>query len=155
MGIINKTKDLILCGKFLEAKKEVAFLGKNDLEDILEEIAFDEHSICAYTFLAFLIKENETLEYHALARMLLNIAFCHIQGAYQTALYHTYRSIELSPNDIDLQESLLFFNNIPEKVITDEEAQVIAQDVLLKKPTSKHAQRVLQQQSNTEKKDNH
>jgi hypothetical protein len=152
MDVVKKIKDLILRGRFLKAKKEVAFLSNDELENVLDKIAFDERSISAYTFLAFLIKEHETLKYHALARVLLNIAFCHIEGAYQTALSHAYRSLELTPDDIDLQELLLFFNNIPEKVITDEEAQVIARDVLLKKPTSEHAQRVLQQQLDAKEK---
>jgi hypothetical protein len=98
------------------------------------------------------MREHETLEYHRWAITLLKIAFCHLKGAYQTAFYHTQRAIELAPHDVDLQESLLFFNDIPDKVITDEEAQVIAQDILLKKPTSEPAQRILQQQLDAGKK---
>ena len=113
----NKIKDLILRGRFLEAKKEIPFINCDTLKNVLYKIAFDEHSICAYTFLAFLIREHEILEYHAIARIILEIGFCHIEGAYETALYHTYRSIELSPDDIDLQESLLFLTIFLKKLL--------------------------------------
>jgi tetratricopeptide (TPR) repeat protein len=150
----NKIKDLILRSRFLEAEKEIAFLGEKDLEDILHEIAFDERSICAYTFLAFLIREHEALEWHLFASHLLNIAFCQLEGAYERSLYHIRRAIELRPDDITLKESLLFFNDIPEKVLSDKKAINIAREILHINPASGLAARILSkrlaQNKNTE-----
>jgi hypothetical protein len=49
----------------------------------------------------------------------------------------------MSPDDITLKEALLFFNIIPEKIISDEKAQKIAQEILLINPDSAAANDML------------
>lgn len=51
-------------------------------------------------------------------------------GAYQTALYHSRRSIELNPAQIKLKTKLLMLNHVPEKVVSNDEARIIAHEVL-------------------------
>ena len=118
-------KELILKGDFRKAKSMMNSVTKEQLQTIIFEIGCDEESICAYSFISFLILEQENVEYHCMASELLNIAFPHVIGAYQTSLYHIRRAIELNPSDKDLKETLLFFNDIPEKLVSDEEAQKI------------------------------
>lgn len=141
----NKIKNLIMAGKFQDAKNELSTINEKTLEGILLNIGYDESNICAYAFVCFLLQRDETVNYHTLASTLMENAFCHLEGAYQVAFYHTCRAIDLCPDDIDLHETLLFFNDIPEKVITDEEAKEIAQKILQKKPTSEQARRILSQ----------
>ncbi len=135
----SKMKNLILSGEFLEAKYFLDKVNKDIFEKIIFEIGCDEESLCAYSFICFLIKNNETVEFHCLASELLNIAFPHWIGSCQTSLYHIKRAIELKPNDITLKEALLFFNVIPEKLISDEEAKRIANNILKENPNSKVA----------------
>jgi len=135
----SKLKNLISSGKFLETKYFLNKINKNIFEKIIFEIGCDEESLCAYSFICFLIKNDETVEFHCLASELLNIAFPHWIGSCQTSLYHIKRAIELKPDDITLKEALLFFNVIPEKLISDEEAKKIANNILKKKPNSKVA----------------
>ncbi|WP_278343214.1 hypothetical protein [Parageobacillus thermoglucosidasius] len=55
---------------------------------------------------------------------------CHLPDAYASALYHAKRAVELSPEDVSLKEHLLLFYEIPEKLISKEEAKAIAQEIL-------------------------
>lgn len=130
----NIMKKLILDGNFLEAKKLLANLNYEVFRNTLFTIGYDDQNICSYSFICFLLLENETTQYHVLATELLNLAFPHLVGGYATALYHIRRAIELDPHDFELQANLLFFNDIPEKLISNKEAKEIALKVLAKKP---------------------
>lgn len=125
----DELKKLILSGDFSKAKLLIKSVTREDFETIIFEIGCDEESICAYSFICFLILENESVEYHCMASELLNIAFPYIVGGYQTSLYHIRRAIELSPQDKKLKETLLFFNEIPEKLVSDEEASKIKSEI--------------------------
>jgi len=142
-NIEQKIKDLILDGNFLEANQ---FLDKIDLDklaSILLDIGYEEESICAYSFVCFLMLKKETKEYHSLASDILIHAFPHLIGGYKTALYHLRQAIKIDPNDIDLEEMLIFFHNVPEKLVSLEEAIKTASRVLEKKPDSNPAKRIL------------
>lgn len=133
----KKIKKLILSGAFLEAKKIVGAIDYMALRNILLDIGYNDESICAYTFICVLIFEKETVRYHCLASEVLNNAFPHLVGGYESSMYHIRRSIELSPDDIELKENLLFFNEIPQKLLSDEEAKKISEEILQKKTNSK------------------
>ncbi len=134
--IENRLKTLILYGNFLEAKILLDSINFETLRDILFTIGYDNQSICSYGFICFLLMENETVQYHFLASELLNFAFPHLVGGYATSLYHIRRTIELEPHNFELQANLLFFNEIPDKLINDEEAEKIARIVLLNQPNN-------------------
>jgi len=138
----NKLRKLILSGEFLKAKPLVKEINQERLDTILSKIGYDEESICAYSFICFLIKDNETVEYHLLACGLMQTALCHLTGAYQCALYHARRVVEMCPNDMEAKENLLFFYRLPEKLINDEEAKSIVDAVLKKNPESPIAKSV-------------
>lgn len=139
----TKIKNLILVGKFLDAKQEASLIDSKKLEDILLGIGCDEINICAYSFICFLLQQRETAEYHSIAWMLLSSAFSHWNGAYYAALHHARKAIELSPQDIELLEMILFLNVIPEKVVDDEEAKTVAKEILQKNPQHQTAQNFL------------
>lgn len=127
-------KNLIIKGEFLETRKYLEALDADALQSVVFALGFDEQSICAYSFICFLIGQNETVERHLLAMELLVHCFPHIQGAYASALYHVRKAIELRPDDIDLEELLLFMHELPliDKLIKDNEAKEIAEKVLKK-----------------------
>ena len=129
-------QELIRQGEFLKAYKLFDQIDHATLEGVLFGLGCDEENLCAYSFACFLLLKKETIQMHSLASGLLNIAFCHYNGAYQTSLYHSKRSIELQPDDISLQEDLLFFNVVPEKIISNKEAHKIALEILQKSHSS-------------------
>ncbi|CCF14315.1 hypothetical protein BLGI_2241 [Brevibacillus laterosporus GI-9] len=65
-----------------------------------------------------------------LASSLLSHLLRHIDGAYKSALFHSRRALELSPNIISLKENLLFFHTVPDRLICKEEAILLAKEVL-------------------------
>ena len=140
--IVKTLKELILRGDFGKARLLLSQCEKDSLETVLFEIGCDEENICAYAFVSCLIQCNENVEYHCLASELLNIAFPHLKGAYQTSLYHLRRAIELDPSDLSLVEGLLFFYELPEKLISEEEARNIVDEALKKNPESPIARSV-------------
>lgn len=97
-----------MTGQFLIAQKELKFLDQKTFEQAILEIGCDEINICSYAFICFLLRKHEASYYHSLASTLLSAAFCHLEGGYYAAIYHARRAIDLSPNDIQLQENLLF-----------------------------------------------
>jgi len=122
----DKIKQHILDGNFLKASEALRGVDIENLLEMLIEVGYEEESICSYTFVNFLLIENETSNYHCLISDVLVSAFYRFEGAIQTALHHTKRALELSPNNVYLMERLLFFNMIPEKLLTDKEAEAIA-----------------------------
>lgn len=141
----EQIKNFILIGEFLAANELINKIGDETLENILFEIGYGEESICAYAFICFLLLKNETVSYHCLASEILIHAFVHI-GGYAAALYHTKRAIVLAPDDMSLKEMLLFFHNVPEKLVSREEAIQVAREILKKNPDSSHAKTILSEE---------
>lgn len=131
----KKLEQLILSRRFEEAKQGIKGMDMEELEEFLLVMAFDTYSIIIYTFVCDLISDSESAELHYIASILLSQPLCHIEGAYSASLYHAKKAVDLSP-DIGLEEYLLFFYDIPEKLLSKEEAKEIAKEVLKKKPDS-------------------
>jgi len=140
----EKFKELVLEGNFFEAKKIINNFAIDDLSDTLCEIADDSKNISFYSFVCFLLIDKELPEYHIMASQLLIIPFSYIIGAYNAALYHARRALELDPLQVDYKEYLLFFYDIPDRLISRKEALKIAYEILEKNPHSEPALSVLQ-----------
>jgi tetratricopeptide (TPR) repeat protein len=140
---MDKLKNLILTGDFQSAKILTKNMDSNRFGDLILKIAFDEGNLCSYTFISYLLLEEESSELHYLASEVLALAFCHLEGAYASALYHARRAATLSPEDVSYLEYLLFFHEIPEKLIDKEEAIQIAKKIIESDPENLAAKRVL------------
>lgn len=132
-------KKLIESGEFLKAKALLDNLDYKELRNLLLDIGYDDENLCSYSFICYLLILKETVLYHCLASEILNNAFPHLIGGYESSLYHIRRALELSPDNIELKENLLFFHEIPGQLISDEEAKKLSQEILRVKPDSKVA----------------
>ncbi|MFH1442954.1 MAG: hypothetical protein ABIG96_02875, partial [Candidatus Micrarchaeota archaeon] len=103
-----------------------------------------KESIAPYSFIWFLICDKETAYYHRIASVILSNGINHLPNAYNLALFHARRSVELEPTNVDNLQWLLFFNILPDKLISDEEAVKIARKVLRYKPNDKASLDVLE-----------
>jgi hypothetical protein len=149
MGENEMIKEALLKGDLLNAKKLAAELDFCMLSDLLHELAYDTSDMVCYTFVNFLIySQGESSNFHHLASSLLSHPLCYIEGAYKSALLHSKRASELSPEDIGLKEYLLFFHIIPEQLVSKEEAIAIANMVIQTEPSSQAAKDILSRYGN-------
>lgn len=142
--MIGEIKKLIMSGEFMAARAKAGTTDEQVLKSILFEIGYDEGDISAYGFVCYLITQNEQAKYHNLAILLLNGAYSYVPGAYATAFYHAMRVCAIEPGNVDAKEQLLLFHEIPEKLLSDEEARVVATEILRVRPESRAAQLVLE-----------
>lgn len=139
-------KQLIESGEFEQAIEYVKQLDADDLVQILVDTAYelsDFDSISIYFLVEELLQIQETTMLHEVASSILTNVFPLRAGAYNRALYHMRQAARLSPDNIRIKEGLLLFFDIPEHLLADEEARLIAKDVLAEFPDSLPAKNVL------------
>lgn len=136
---------MILSGKLKEAGEVASTMTINELTNSLLELAYDPEGLMAYTFANYLICSlGEDSDLHYLASLLLSQPLCHFDGAYRAGLYHAKKALEISPNDTDLKVYLLFFHDIPDKLVSKEEAVILSKEILIDDPENQIAKRILQ-----------
>lgn len=123
-------KDAVRSGEFFIAKDLASKMDGETLLDTLFLLAYEEESIAPLGFANYLLLEDETAENHYKVSFLLCMALNYINGAYQTSFHHAKKAMELSPNDNSYKEFLLFFNSLPEKLLSNQEAIAIAYKIL-------------------------
>ena len=125
--------------------------SSNDLiflcDEILFYLAYDKETINSYGFLCHILKKHEKAVYHAIASVLLSNAVNYLPYVYHLALFHQRRAVELEPTNVGYKEYLLYFNDIPEKVLSDKEAIKIAKEILVLDPKNEVASRVIKRTS--------
>lgn len=139
----ERLKSLVILGNIEEAKDVFKEMNYVEARDVLLKIGYDTESITPYSFICSLLCEKESANLHYLASEILVNPLCFLVGAYNAALYHARRAAQLEPNDTSLKEYLLLFYNIPDKLISKEDAVEIAREVVNKIPNSKVALDVL------------
>lgn len=132
----------LINGNFFEAKFWASKLTDKEMFDCLMRIAFENQNILSYVFVTYLISIDNTAELHSLASDILGSPLCHLNGAYQGALFHARRALELDPNNIRYKEWILFFYEIPDRLVSREEAEKIASDILKENPSNWAAQKI-------------
>jgi hypothetical protein len=142
MGSKMITKQLmqeILNGDFANASQLVADLNLEGLEGLLMEIAYDTESDAVYKFVCYLIAQKESAALHTIASLIMSNPLCFLPDGYARGLYHAKRAMELDPANVSLMELMLFYNTIPDKLVTKDEALEYAKQILLIEPNNKAA----------------
>lgn len=134
--------DLINKVKFKEAKKIFDSFLDCKKDDVTRHLAWDTKNILIYLFIDYVNKIDERVLYHEIAYDILTGGLSHIEGAYQLALFHNKRLIELVPNSIEYKEWMLFFYDV--KVISKEDTKKLANDILKRDKNNKLANEILQ-----------
>lgn len=132
-------KKSILQGKFETAYEFSKYFSPDEFEDLLLGVAYDTQSITVYAFVCYLIELNDCIEYHNIAQTLMANPLCFIEGAYVTALYHNRSILKMNSENINAKLMLLFYNTLPDKLVSDAEAVIAAKEILVKEPENKTA----------------
>ena len=97
-------------------------LSDTEVESAFQGYAFDTRDIRAYTFVTELIRREEKWQWQYLASLIMCTGLCQFEGAYFTAYFHALEAIKLAPDEESLREYVLFFHNIPDRVMSKKEA---------------------------------
>lgn len=119
-------------------------------KDILEKIAFKTESLSIYTYINYRILKNQDKDIvylHQIAMEIL-IILCFIEGAYSSAFYHAKQILKLQPENVKNLEQLLFFYDIPERLLSEEEAITISKKILEIDKKSAVARKILDKLTN-------
>ncbi len=87
-----------------------------------------------------LIAGNERAELHGMAFDMLVNPLCYFEGAYYAALYHAKRCVELTnQQDVGYLTNLLFLHDVPDHVVSTEEASDVTKKILSLDPNNEIA----------------
>lgn len=140
--MMDDIKMNLLQGKYKEAEKNCGNIDENRLRDIIMTIAYDTENICVYSFIQYMIEKTRKVSWMKLAIDVMLNPLCFVEGAYSVALFHTRELLSIEKT-IENLERILFFYNIPEKLVAEEEAQCMAQEILKLEPKNEVAAGVL------------
>jgi len=106
-----------------------------DIQNMLFSLAYDTESICIYSFVCYMITKSNDITWIKFAVNIMIHPLCYIEGAYSIALYHSREILKKEYNEENL-EMLLFFYDIPEKLISKSEAEEIARKIIEIEPNN-------------------
>jgi len=116
-------------GKYLDIEEICTEMNASKFRDILMNIAYETGGINVYGFIAHMIRKQENVEWLKLAVDIMLNPLCFIEGAYSIALFHARELLSINRN-VENLERILFFYNIPERLIDEDEARCIAEEIL-------------------------
>ncbi len=116
-------------GKYLDIEEICMEMNASMFRDILMNIAYETESINVYGFIAHMTRKAENVEWLKLAVDIMLNPLCFIEGAYSIALFHARELLSIDRNAENL-ERILFFYNIPERLVDEDEACCIAEELL-------------------------
>lgn len=134
---------LVAAARFDEAAAMASWLPPDQVRDELLILAFDTGSLAPYAFACAMVSRGASAEWHLVAAELMTLPLCHLTDAYRIALFHARQAAYLAPHDLSLKEFLLFFYNLPEQLISRDEAVALAKAILRQNPESEAARAVL------------
>ena len=137
----EQLKIYLLQGKYKEAEEICKNINETGIRDMLLSIAYDTENICIYSFVHYMIKKTEKVSWIQLAIDVMLNPLCFLEGAYSVALFHA-RELLLIKRDIENLERILFFYNIPEKLVDEREAQFVAEEILKMEPDNEVALKI-------------
>ena len=120
--------DKIINVDFKQAEIIFMEITSEEQREIIEEMAYNTESMIVYAFVQYVNEKNESVVFHEIEFDILTNALCHIEGAYQIALFHNQRLLELVPNSVKYLEWMLLFYDV--KVIDKEKALSVINEIL-------------------------
>ena len=143
-----KFKELVLEGFYHEAENLMMTISLNEQRDMIMNLAYDTESIAIYGFLRYMLEKSKTKYLLELTIDIMINPLCFIEGAYAVALFHTRELLKVDFS-VETLERLIFFHNIPEKLVDDKEAELVAREIIKIEPDNCVANCILKSLSNS------
>lgn len=131
-------KKNLLQGKYEMAEEICETMDDNNIRDMIMMLAYDTESICVYGFIQYMINKTKKISWIELAIDIMLNPLCFIEGAYSVALFHARELLQIDKSVNNL-ERIIFFYNIPEKLVGEEEVKIIAKEILALEPDNEVA----------------
>ena len=135
MRLKKQLHKAILLDDRATVQRLVKSLAHEVVLDTFLKVAFDTDDLAIYEIVCNQIQVEQTADWEETASLLMSQPVCHHPHAYERAYELAKRAVELDSSRIDLKEYLLFFNAIPDKLMTDEETNELATEILKLRPT--------------------
>ncbi|MCT0449651.1 hypothetical protein [Lactococcus lactis] len=137
-------QEKILNGEFKEAKKIIKNISEKEFEQFMMSQPYDtEREISFYFFLIELLGEKEEAKLHNLASAIMGFGLNWFPGAYNVSMRHLQKAIQLNPENIDYKQGMLLYHDIPDHLLSKEDAIKYAKQVLEVNPSVKVAQDII------------
>ncbi len=128
----------LLQGNYKAAEELCKSMDDTSVKNLILNVAYDTENICTYSFTEYMIRQTGNVCWMELAIELMLNPLCFVEGAYSAALFHA-RELLAMEKSVENLERVLFFYNIPEKLIEEEEAILISREILKLEPDNKIA----------------
>ncbi|MCR5763623.1 MAG: hypothetical protein K6G00_09615 [Treponema sp.] len=142
MELLEKITQLISSGKYDEGEKICQNLSFMKIKNDFLKLAYDTTNFSLYSFASYMFTKTEDERWLELAISLLIGPLCFVEGAYSIGLFHA-RQLARNKNCVKNLVQLLFFYDIPEKLINRDEALEIAHQVLRLDPSNQLALQII------------
>lgn len=140
--MINKIILKLEQGKYPDIEEMCKEMNAFEIRDIFMNIAYETESINVYGFIVYMTRKQENIEWIKLTVDIMLNPLCFIEGAYSIALFHARELLSIDRN-VENLERLLFFYNVPENLIDEDEARSIAEELLTIAPDNKVALQII------------
>ena len=148
--MIEKIIQLINYGKYEEGEKIRRNLSFSEIKNNFLKHAYDTNNFSLYSFVLYMVTKTEDDRWLELALSLVIGPLCFIEGAYSIGLFHARQLVRKNFCVKNLLQ-LLFFYNIPEKLINRDEALEIANQVLKLDPSNQVALQVIRSKNSPDR----
>lgn len=136
----EKLRQYIHIGKYDFAKKVCDSIFMDDIEKVIMDMAYDTEGISTYAFALYMFHNtlNSKKEWLKIAiNIMINILY-NINGSYSVAAFLAKKLLKME-RSLENLEFILFLHHISEKVVSEEDAKSIADEVLKINPNSEIA----------------
>ena len=152
-NMLNVLKEVgvdILNVKYEEANKKIVNINKQEIYEIIWNMANVIESFTFYGFSQYMYKKTENVIWLNLSTSLLSFTFCCVERAYAVGIFHAREAVGIEKN-LENLVILLSFYGLPEYLMDDEEAENIAKEILELDKNNERAIYVLNEILNSKK----
>ena len=137
---MEELKTFLFQGRYAELEQICKNMNAARIEDMILEIAYETDSISVYSFVRYMIEKTGSSDWRKLAFQVMAFPLCFVEGAYSVALFHARELLSME-RTVENLDRMLFFYDIPERLLDQKEAKAIVNEILTIEPKNELALR--------------